>query len=263
MAGGVSGWHKRMEDSCVHESFFRVHCGAYLLNLVNGRGMVAMDATGSVKQHELHDVIKWLRKESNLVEEMGIQSPYHNQVRWSSLENDVAWYQRCRDRVSDHCVQQENDLSENLVWWMTLVIIHEHFKVMGKAMKALQGEGYLLEQQTQRLQDSRDEIADFHGVTRIPAQVLAAPGDSLSALDEGCKTLEYGMHLAGTGTMTTASRRWGVGELSTVIFLKAVRGTTTTRGCCTRLLWMKTIRKREKRALPQSPPVATRKSPRE
>jgi hypothetical protein len=43
MSGCVSGWQKRMEESCVHESFFRVHCGAHLLNLANGRGMAAMD----------------------------------------------------------------------------------------------------------------------------------------------------------------------------------------------------------------------------
>jgi hypothetical protein len=54
---------------------------------------------------------------------------------------------------------------------------------MGKPW-VLQGKGYLLEQQMERLRDLRDEIADLHGVSRTPVHDLMALEGSSSGVGE-------------------------------------------------------------------------------
>lgn len=50
MLGCELGWQTRLEEASMEsreETFFKFHCGAHRLNLVNGKAMAALTATGS------------------------------------------------------------------------------------------------------------------------------------------------------------------------------------------------------------------------
>jgi hypothetical protein len=86
MTGRFSGWQKLLQNAC-KPPFYRVHCGPHCLNLVNSRAISALRDTKSGWLDTLYVAVKFLRKQSNLIETMGTQSPYHVEVRWSSLSN--------------------------------------------------------------------------------------------------------------------------------------------------------------------------------
>jgi hypothetical protein len=43
-----------------------------------------------------------------------------------------------------------SDIAEAPEWWLTLCILHEHFKLIRDAMAAMQGKEYLLEMQKKK-----------------------------------------------------------------------------------------------------------------
>ena len=82
-------WQTRLEEASLEsgeEVFFKFHCGCHRLNLVNRKSIKALEDTGTLWIKKLHEIVTFTRKEANLIEEMGSQSPYHIDVRWSSLE---------------------------------------------------------------------------------------------------------------------------------------------------------------------------------
>jgi hypothetical protein len=86
MTGCYSGWKTRLTNRCADGGpFYRIHCGPHRVNLLNGRAIKALRETGSGWLNALYKVVTLLRKHGNLIEEMGAQSPYHVEVRSSSL----------------------------------------------------------------------------------------------------------------------------------------------------------------------------------
>jgi hypothetical protein len=99
MTGLHSGWQSLVER--VSEGtgpFFRVQCGPHRLNFANGKAIAALMSTGSKWLDKLYVAVKLLRKQANLIETMGSQSPYHVEVRWSSLHQVLLWH---RDKPAE------------------------------------------------------------------------------------------------------------------------------------------------------------------
>lgn len=180
MLGCELGWQTRLEEASMESGedvFYKFHCGAHRLNLVNGKSMEAVEETDSEWIKSLHKIVKFTRKEANLIEEMGCQSPYHIDVRWSSLEVVLSWYRKHLDRLEAHYVEKEKEIAEDTAWWCTLILLHEHFALVGVAMKALQYRTLLMESQSEIFVTLRDKLVAFHGlslaVTTPPAVALS------------------------------------------------------------------------------------------
>jgi hypothetical protein len=85
---------------------------------------------------KLHSVVKWLRKQAEFIESLGSQSPYHIEVRWNSLEAVLAWSRKNQDEVTAHCLMEDKEIADYVERWLVLIIVHEHFKVIGGAMRS-------------------------------------------------------------------------------------------------------------------------------
>lgn len=191
MLGCEVGWQTRLEEASQEsgeETFFKFHCGPHRLNLVNGKAMKALQNTLSEWTSELHKTVKFTRKEANLIEETGSQSPYHIEVRWSSLEIVLAWYRKHIDRLEAHYVAKEKEIAENTPWWCTLILLHEHFAIVGIAMKSLQYRTLLMESQSQIFVELRDKLVEFHGLSESAASA-AAPSAADGLTEEGLATV--------------------------------------------------------------------------
>jgi hypothetical protein len=125
MVGSVSGWQTRLRNAAADpESFYLMHCGAHQLNLVNGKAIAAIGHEGSDLLEKLHAVLKWLRKQSNFIERLGSQSPYHIEVRWNSLEAVLAWWRKNQHEVTAHCLVEDKEIADDVEWWLVLIIVH-------------------------------------------------------------------------------------------------------------------------------------------
>jgi hypothetical protein len=100
------------------------------LNLVNGRAIAALRSTGSKWLEKLYVAVKLLRKQANLIEKMGCQSPYHVEVRWSSLHQVLLWHPAKSTELSEFYTEADavgfSDLAEASGWWLFLCIVQEH-----------------------------------------------------------------------------------------------------------------------------------------
>jgi hypothetical protein len=101
---------------------------------------------------------------------MGSQSPYHVEVRWSSLAQVLHWHRSKSDILQQFYVQAQaeglSNLTEAPEWWLFLTILHEHYSLVKEALSDLQGNLYLHEQQTE-LKRLWQDICDMHHVTEI------------------------------------------------------------------------------------------------
>lgn len=141
MVGVDLGWQTRLEEAFMESGetvFFKWHCGPHQCNLVNGKAVKVLETTGSGWMAKLYDIITYTRKEANLIEDMGSQSPYHINVRWVSFEIVMAWYRRHMDRLEAHYVEKEKEIAEDTCWWIVMILLHEHFKILGITFKSLQ-----------------------------------------------------------------------------------------------------------------------------
>jgi hypothetical protein len=144
MTGVHIGWQSLVEKACEGKGpFFRVHCGPHRLNLVNGRAIAALRSTGSKWLDKLYVAVKLLRKQANLIEKMGCQSPYHVEVRWSSLHQVLLWHRAKSTELSEFYTEADvagfSDLAEAPGWWLFLCIFQEHYKLINEALSAIQG----------------------------------------------------------------------------------------------------------------------------
>jgi hypothetical protein len=168
--GIYSGWQVRLLKNCQSSGpFYRIHCGPHRLNLVDGRAIAALRAIESGWFDKLLDAIKLLRKQANLIERMGSQSPYHVEVRWSSLVQVLQWHRTKSDVLQQFYTQSQAEGFSNLAvapeWWLFLAILHEHYSLVKEALSDLQGNLYIIEQQTARLKRLRQDLCNLHHVT--------------------------------------------------------------------------------------------------
>jgi hypothetical protein len=117
MVGSVSGWQTRLRnDATDSESFYLMHCGTHQLNLVNGKAIAAIGHEGSDRLEKLHSVLKWLRKQANFIESLRSQSPYHIEVRWTSIDAVLAWWRKNQDEVTAHCLIEDKEIADDVEW---------------------------------------------------------------------------------------------------------------------------------------------------
>jgi hypothetical protein len=84
LMGVTSGWQSRLQMFVAvvsSDAFYRICCVNHQIDKAT---VLAMDACVSGKPwvDRLHDTVKYLRKQSTFIEEIGSKSPYHINVRW-------------------------------------------------------------------------------------------------------------------------------------------------------------------------------------
>lgn len=152
MVGVDLGWQTRLEEASLESGesvFYLYHCGPHKVNIVNGKAVIALEKTGSGWMAKFHDIIKWTRKEANLVEEMGTQAKNHISVRWVSLEASMKWFRDYSDRLEEHYVTKDKEIAEDTQWWIVLILLHEHFRILKVVFALLQHKTLLLESQSE------------------------------------------------------------------------------------------------------------------
>lgn len=170
MTGVYKGWQSRLKRDCVENGpFGTIHCGPHKINLVNVVTVAALKLTGSSRHQNLTKVIKWLRKEQGLIEGMGMQAPYHIEVRWSSLARVLDWHRSNAPTLQTFyflCDKGKyNSFAEAPAWWLFLTVFSEHFRLIKRAMSAMQTNLFLLEQQVRRVSELMEDLCDLHGVS--------------------------------------------------------------------------------------------------
>jgi hypothetical protein len=209
MAGRFSGWQKLLQNAC-QSPFDRVHCGPHCINLINGRAIAALRDTSSGWFEKLHVAVKLLRKQANLIETMGSQSPYHVEVRWSSLSLVLQWDRTKADKLQDFYTSAKSkgfsDLAEAPEWWLALCILHEHLSLIKETLTAMKGKEYLLEMQRERLKQPRNDIARLHCI----AYRREGEGEVRGLQDGEYSDPEntYRIYTTGNGLETRASLGW-------------------------------------------------------
>lgn len=141
--------------------------------------------------------MKHVRSQPNFIEEIGSQSPYHIEVRWSSLEAVLAWYRKHCDALEAHLVQNDKEIAEDTPWWCCMLLLHEHFKTVGVAMKSLQYRTLLMESQSAIFLDLRNRLVNLPGLTHVSSSAVVGSANSPSTTP---LTDEQLVSIAETGT---------------------------------------------------------------
>lgn len=100
MSGKFSSLQKLLQDAYHSPSY--MYCGPHRVNLVNGRTVVAIRKTDSDWVEKLYLVVKLLRKQGRLIESMGTQSPYHQEILGISLSPVLHWHRRILQFLHEH-----------------------------------------------------------------------------------------------------------------------------------------------------------------
>jgi hypothetical protein len=172
MTGCYSGWKSRLANSCAGRGpLYRIHCSSHRVNLVNGRAIAALRETGSGWLDTLYRVVKLLRKQGNLIERMGAQSPYHVEVRWSSLSQVLEHIRKAPVLQEFYMTSNADEfvsIADAPEWWLLLAVLSEHFKMVKEALASLQGSVYFLGQNNLRIKTLRVELCELNGV-KVPS----------------------------------------------------------------------------------------------
>jgi hypothetical protein len=147
-------------------------------------------------------MIRLLRKQANLIEHMRGQLPYRVEVRCSSLAQVLHWHRSKSDILQQFYVQAQAESFSNLAeapeWWLFLSIIHEHYSLVKEALSDLQGNLYLLEQQTEMLKRLRQDVSDLHHVTE---SATISDTDEMDAFDPSVDIETSGSDLSAVATI--------------------------------------------------------------
>lgn len=130
---------------------YRVHGGCHCLNLVTGASIEALRGSSSAFFGTLADLILSLRKQQSFIDEMRRQSPHYINVRWPSLESVLRWCRREMSTLETFIIESDSpgltDLADQQEFWLTLILLYEHFTLIQLCTDAMQGYRYLLELQ--------------------------------------------------------------------------------------------------------------------
>jgi hypothetical protein len=156
MTGIDSGWQTCERKACVGEcasTFFRIWCGNHQLDLVDKVAIAAMGEADNDSESTwlstLHAIVKFLRKQSSLIQDMGSKSPYCINVRWSALGKVAEWYSPHRDNLVEYLANKDKGVGEDTTWRLQTAVLDNHFSAVCKPMGEIQGKTTLVCDKTQ------------------------------------------------------------------------------------------------------------------
>jgi hypothetical protein len=113
---GRSLFGQKLLQNAFKRPFYTVHCVPHCLNQINGRSIAALRDTSSGWFEKVYVAVKFLRKQSNLIETMGTQRSDLAEVRWSLLSQILQCYRTKDDKLQEFYISAEakgfSDLTE-------------------------------------------------------------------------------------------------------------------------------------------------------
>jgi hypothetical protein len=71
----------------------------------------------------IHAVVKWIRKQANFIERLGSQSPYHIEVRWTSLKAVLAWWRKNQNKLTANCLVEDMEIADDVEWLVLIIVL--------------------------------------------------------------------------------------------------------------------------------------------
>jgi hypothetical protein len=72
------------------------------------------------------------------------------------------WNDGGRTRTKWLLIVEDKEIADDVEWWLVLIIVLDHFKEIGEAIRVLQGRALMVKGQLEKLEQLRDQIAEMH-----------------------------------------------------------------------------------------------------
>lgn len=154
MTGRHQGVVTRLDQLCMNEEgrgIYRVWCGAHQLDLLIQRVYTKLLNESFVQR--IHLVTGHLRRQQNLIREMGSACPKFVSTRWLSMERLLNWLKKHRLRVCRHMDENDPQCKPELSWWVMVYLLKDFANTVSIACKSLQGLATLVSFQDQVLEN--------------------------------------------------------------------------------------------------------------
>ena len=176
MVGRISGAVTRLE-SMVSHSLYRVWCGAHQLDLAVQDAFSTHLKTSF--QDPLHSLIGYLRRQTNLKQQMGTVCPTVATTRWLSIGEVCKWIITNRHKIQEYLDEKSPEIAPGNSWWLLLYAINSVMREVNLCFRYIQGRDTLIQQQTSRFQDVLTHLRD-----NVCIEVLGTSMDILLAATE-------------------------------------------------------------------------------
>jgi hypothetical protein len=173
MTGRHQGVVTRLDEFCINEhgnGIFRIWCGAHQLDLVI-QGIYTKMLNESFIQR-IHQVTGYLRRQQNLVREMGTTCPKFVSTRWLSMVRLLKWLKKHRLRVCRYMDEKNPGCKPDLSWWVMVYLLYDFANTVSLACKSLQGLTTLMSHQDQVLGELANRLRQ-DGCVKGPVMNIA------------------------------------------------------------------------------------------
>jgi hypothetical protein len=167
MTGSQQGLVTRIDRECL-PGFYRIWCGAHQLDLVVQSIFVQLLDDRFVQN--IHNVTGHLRRQQNLIREMGTKCPKFVDTRWLSMERLLAWLVKHRLRVVSHLESKQRNPSK--AWWVMVYLVKDFTEIVNVTFRALQGKTTLVQEQGNMLERLANQLRN-EGEVKGPIMSIA------------------------------------------------------------------------------------------
>ena len=176
MVGRVSGAVTRIEGMVTH-SLYRVWCGAHQLDLAVQDAF--SNSMKSIFQEPLHALISYLRRQTNLKQQMGTVCPTVSTTRWLSIGEVCKWLISNRCRIQLYLEEKQSSAAPEDHWWMLIYAVNNVMSEVNGCFRLIQGRDALLQEQNDRFQGVLNYLK-----TPLGFEVLSSSMDVLLAASD-------------------------------------------------------------------------------
>ncbi|KAI2514226.1 hypothetical protein MHU86_119 [Fragilaria crotonensis] len=209
MTGQYRGVASRFGNAAL-PGFYRVWCALHQLDLVLQRlynSLCDDSFVGTVTSMTGH-----LRRQFNLIAEMGSKCPRFVNTRWMSMSKVIKWFVANRVDIIAHLATKTVNWAPTDAWWIVTCCLNRVMKVVDATIVSLQGKQLQVSAQRQILEGlivdlcklggavlgplSLDEIARLQtndGIDRLMTP-LSPPNDSLQDPNVTSRVREWHVH---------------------------------------------------------------------
>ena len=184
MTGSQQGLVTRIDRACL-PGFYRIWCGAHQLDLVVQAIFVQLLNDTFVQN--IHSVTGHLRRQQNLIREMGTKCPKFVDTRWLSMERLLSWLVKHRLRVVSHLEEKQRNPSK--AWWVMVYLVRDFTELVNATFRSLQGKVTLVNEQENMLRTLANQL-------RIEGEVKG-PIMNIAPMESDELTHVNGLYFAG------------------------------------------------------------------
>jgi hypothetical protein len=149
MTGRVNCVVSCIHCECLTDSVYRVWCGAHQLDLVAQKVFQKLCSDQFV--NIVMGITGHLRRQQNLISEMGSKCPRFIDTQWLSMEVFLSWIIANRSRLQLHFEEKKPARSPDDKWWIVVFSLHAFVSTFNVCLKKIQALTTLLCKQKHRI----------------------------------------------------------------------------------------------------------------